>query len=260
MIDGDGHLTFSLDVSGSPVSLVDHLSNVPGLGLVDGLGIRDLHGNLDLVGLGDLVDHDIPLAGNLSASTAAVGDAASAVSLTLAVAVRAAAVLGLARRYRVEGNFNGIHLHVLSDFSVAGALLSSPLGSGLVDDFLERTSNSLGLLNLSGGLLHDFLVGGLVLLLVRCLVLIPDRVAYTFLCEASSVCGASAAASGAALATAPAGAAGTSGSQVSARTCIGGGNHVDTILSEGSSDQKNRTESLYRDKRGLNHVTEEYDG
>lgn len=87
---------------------------------------------------------------------------------------------------------------MLSHFGVACALLSSPLGSGLVDDFLERPRNSLGLLNLSSGLLHDFLVGSLVLLFVRCLVLIPDGVANAFLCEASPVSGASAGRAGAA--------------------------------------------------------------
>lgn len=148
---------------------------------------------------------------------------------------------------------------MLSHFGVACALLSSPLGSGLVDDFLERPRNSLGLLNLSGGLLHDFLVGGLVLLFVRCLVLIPDGVLHAFLCEASPVRGASAATSGASLATTPAGTTGTSGSQVTTGTCIGG-SYGAISLSKGCSSQERDTENLSREQKRFESVTGEYDG
>jgi len=111
MIDRDRNHAISLHVPGSPVVLVDQLGNVPGFGLFDRLGVGDLHGNLDLVGLGDLVDHDIPLAGYLSAASfvaTTVGDAASARGLTGAGAVSAATVLGLACGDRVEGNFDGV--------------------------------------------------------------------------------------------------------------------------------------------------------
>lgn len=111
MIDRDRNHAVGLNVPGSPVVLVDQLGNVPGFGLLDRLSVGDLHGNLDLVSLGDLVDHDIPLARYLSAAfvlATAVGDAASARGLTGAGAVSAAAVLGLAGGDRVEGNFDGV--------------------------------------------------------------------------------------------------------------------------------------------------------
>jgi len=110
MIDRDRYHAVGLHVPGSPVVLVDQFGNFPFFDDVDLLLVRDLHGNLDLVSLGDLVDHDIPLAGYLSAAgvATAVGDAAVARGLTGAVAVSAAAVLGLASGDRVEGNFDGV--------------------------------------------------------------------------------------------------------------------------------------------------------
>jgi len=123
VVNGHGHLSVLFDVAGSPVCLGNLLSDLSGL-VDDGFHfVRDLHGDLDVVGLGNLVDHNVPLAGNLGATGGgtAVGDAASAVGLALTRAVGATAALGFAGGNGVEGNLDIVLLHVLSDLGVAGA-------------------------------------------------------------------------------------------------------------------------------------------
>ena len=126
MVDRDSHHSVFLNVGGSPVILIDLLGDVPGLIDNDLFDVRDLDGDLDIISLGDLGDHNVPLAGYFGApgGGSAVGDAASAIGLALARAVRAAAVgagAGFAGSDGVERNLNGVRLDVLSDLGIAGA-------------------------------------------------------------------------------------------------------------------------------------------
>ena len=193
VVHGDGHAFDGLLVRGGPVLLLNSVVKETGLVHHLRLLVLDLDGNRDLIILGDFLDSGSPLAGNLGAATTAVGDAASAIGGALAIAVSAATVGRLlAGGDGVERDFDGFATDVLIHFGVAGALLGSPLSSELLLDDLDFLGLLFLLDHISGVLIHDLIVGGLVLHLVGGRIDILHRVTNALFGDASPVCGATA--------------------------------------------------------------------